>query len=481
MRMLTVTMLLMRILFTTATYLPSINGVAITVARMKKELEERGCEVIVLAPDNPNRVKGEKGVIRYPSLPNPIVRDYPVPIIPSLKTIIKMLGNKKPDVVHVHHPFNVGYASSVLAKYYKVPLVFTYHTRYDAYAESYFKFLPSKIKKGFIQNNVDNFCKNVDLIITPSNSITNDILKRFPYLNIVTIPSGLAEIPKVNLSKEAIREKLNLPKNKRILLVVCRISKEKNLSLLIKSISRLSEDFFLIIVGGGNFEKQLKELANKEEMNEKVRFVGLVEHDKLGIYYQVADFFVYPSTTETQGLIFLEALSFGLPIVAVDSEASREWVTNDKGMLTKNTPEDFANGILTVGKRDWMKVSKMTMDFTKQFSVAKATSKLLHEYKQVVERHSLGNKLLETGWQSWSPRKKSFLLKWPAWNYSPEPDDFLPSKSEVIKKKKSALGWCSWYAFGFHISEDKILRQAEWLAHHRELPIEYILNRWRLD
>lgn len=476
MRRLTVTILLMRILIITATYPPSINGVAITTARLKKELEQNGCEVTVLAPDNPKKVKDENDVIRYPSLPNPLVKDYPVPITPSLKTVDNLLGKNKPDIVHVQHPFNVGYFSSLIAEYYKVPLVFTYHTRYDEYAESYSKFLPGKFKKSFIQNNVDNFCKQVDLIISPSTSLTNNLLKRVPYLNIATIPSGITEIPKVNLSKEELREKLDLPKNKTILLVVCRVSKEKNLSLLIKSINILNNNYFLLIVGGGNYEKQLKELAVKEGVIDKIRFVGLIEHEKLGIYYQAADLFVYPSTTETQGLILLEALSFGLPIIAVNSEASREWVFKAMGVLTENTSEDFAKGIFTINKKGLGRKPKIAMDYAKQFNVTMTTRKFLNEYEQLIKRYGLGSRLLETGWQSWSPRAKNFLLRWPALNYSPKPDDYLPDNvNKIERNKKPAVGWCSWYAFGFYISEDKIFRQSEWFSKHKEIPIKYIL------
>jgi 1,2-diacylglycerol 3-alpha-glucosyltransferase len=201
----------------------------------------------------------------------------------------------------------------------------------------------------------------------------------------------------VNLPKEVIRKKLDIPENKTVLLVVCRVSKEKNLSLIIKSISQLSDHHLLMVVGGGNYEKQVKELAVKEGVIDKIRFIGLVEHEKLGIYYQAADLFVYSSTTETQGLIFLEALSFGLSIVAVNSEASREWVSKDMGVLTENTPEDFAKGILTFKKKGLKITSKTVIDYSKQSNVTMTARKLLNEYELLRKRYGPGNRLLETG------------------------------------------------------------------------------------
>ena len=146
----------MHILHITGTYLPSINGVAISVANLKNELEKLGHKVTVLAPDY-SKAKKEKGIIRYPSLENSMFEDYPIPLFPGLRTITKLLNDVKPDIVHVHHPFHIGYFARLLAKHYRVPLVFTYHTNYDTYAEKYLEFLPKEVKVHFLENRVNDF------------------------------------------------------------------------------------------------------------------------------------------------------------------------------------------------------------------------------------------------------------------------------------------------------------------------------------
>lgn len=464
----------MRILQVTATFPPSINGVAITVDNLKKELENLGHEVIVLAPQNKSSRLFEKNVIRYSSLFNPLLSDYPIPLIPNINVVRKLLKNKKPDIIHVHHPFHIGYFAKSLAKSYSIPLVFTYHTRYEIYLKQYLPFLSEKFRQILFNKFVIDFCKETDLIISPLKSITDNLLQKILYLNIITLPSGTSELAKINLSKEKIKEKLGIPKNKKVLLTINRLSKEKNLSLLVKSIGRLNDNFLLLIVGGGPYEGEIRDIVYSENLADKVRFIGLIKHFKLGIYYQAADYFVYPSITETQGLVFLEALQFGVPIVAVDSEASREWVSENIGIRTKNNPNDFANGILNLENRNLAKMSWFAKNFAKKYSKEKVTKKILNEYNRLIEQNYLRNKFYKTGWQSWSPRTKT-ILKIPVWNYPPKPDDYLPSQSKRIYRKKSIKGWCSWYAFGYNISEDKILKQAKWFVNHRDLPVKYIL------
>src|SRR3989344_1200220 len=153
----------MKILFTTATYYPSVNGVAISIANSKKELERKGHTVAVLAPDNPKKNGDEKNILRYSSMSNPFNSDYPLPLMPGLKVLFKLAEYKTFDVVHCHHPFNVGYFSRLLAQQYHAPLVFSYHTRYDIYANHYLKFLPKFMKNYLIEKSIKNFCRKTNL------------------------------------------------------------------------------------------------------------------------------------------------------------------------------------------------------------------------------------------------------------------------------------------------------------------------------
>lgn len=378
----------MRILNVTATYLPSTNGVAVVVSSTKIELEKLGNDVTVLAPENRKCTKIEQGIIRYPSVPNPMIEDYPIPLFPDLPAIIKLMSGNKPDIVHTHHPFHVGYFARLIADYYKVPLAFTFHTRYDTQSEYTVNFLPNNLKKWFVQNNINEFCKKTDLIISPCNSVTKSLLKEMPEINVATIPTGASRIPRSKNSVATIRKKLGIPEGKKVLLTVSRLSAEKNLSLLIEGVALLDDNYILIIVGGGPSETELKQLAKETGCLEKIRFIGAVEHQSLGMYYQVADVFVYCSITETQGLIFLEALSFGLPIIAVRSDASEEWVSNKFGILANRTSEGLAKGISEIVGWDRFSLSEEMGNFVKRFTINKSTKLLLKEYGLAIKLYS---------------------------------------------------------------------------------------------
>jgi len=230
---------------------------------------------------------------------------------------------------------------------------------------------------------VDNFCRSVDLIISNSESIKQELLQRIPELKITTIPFGLPVIPKVDLSKSETRDILGLPKDKKVLLVVCRLAKEKNVPLLIKSLKQLNDDYFLAIVGGGEYLKELQKLAIKEKVTNRVKFFGPIEHHKLGIFYQTADIFTYGSITETQGLIFLEALSFNLPIVAVDCEAAQEWVLPGGGILAKNNPKDFSAKVKLIEKYNKTEISQKAQKLVSKSSGENMIEKMLIEYNRI--------------------------------------------------------------------------------------------------
>jgi glycosyltransferase involved in cell wall biosynthesis len=399
----------MKILLVTATYTPSVNGVAIVVENIKRSLESEGHQVFVLAPNNRKKIKDEANVIRYPSLENPVSDDYPIPLFPGVKAIYKLIETKGFDLVHVHHPFHVGYFARLIARKYKIPLVFTYHTNYDEYSEKYLEFLPKKLKRQFIENTVYKFCEKSDLVISPSEHITKKLSGEMPYLRMVTIPSSISAIERLNISKLKLRINLGLPKNKKILLSVNRLSPEKDTDLMIHSLKHLSERYVLVLVGDGPERKRLEKLTEKLNLVERVLFVGRIPHQKVGEYYHCADAFYFASKTETQGLIFLEAISMGLPIVAVSSDASREWVKPGFGVITINDPRTLAEGVSKLFKKNQEKLRESAIVYSKNFTKDIMTQKLIKNYKKVINDKKTADKILSTGWQSWSPSRRKML------------------------------------------------------------------------
>ncbi|QQS39211.1 glycosyltransferase [Candidatus Woesebacteria bacterium] len=472
----------MRILMVTATYAPSINGIAIAISNLKSSLESFGHEVTILAPNNPNVTKEEKGVIRYPSLENPVVKDYPIPLAPGPKSLAKLLSGYEPDIIHVHHPLHIGGMARLLALRFKVPLVFTYHTRYDLYAKKYVKFLPNSLREMFYGNRIDKFCKNVDLIIAPSNYIQKSLLKKFPYQEVVAIPSGVSKLTTSDNKALSLKEKLSIGNSKTVLLTVGRVAREKNQEVLIHAMKHLNDDFVLIIAGDGPSRSSLEHLAGKLGVEERVIFAGRIEHSLIGAYYEIADCFVYSSTTETQGIIFLEALSHGLPIVSVKSSASLEWVKSEVGYQTESKPNLIAESITKITKGDRENFAQQARKIASDFTSEKMSQKLLDEYERLLKNKKFYSELTATGWQSWSTKPKG-LVKFPIRNFAPSGKMFLPETKTIKTGKKPIVGWSSWYAYWWKINEKKIIDQTKWFSQHSEIPVEFIViddgwTRW---
>ncbi len=372
----------MKILIVTGTFTPSANGVAISTKVLSNCLIKLGHKVLLLAPKNTDPVKDGNEVLRYPSLKNPFIEDYPIPLFPLTLRTYDKIREFKPDLVHVHHPFHIGYFAKYISDIFKIPLVFTYHTKHDYYAKEYFKFLPKDVKPKFIGDSVMDFCKKCDLIISPSNEI-HDFLVKEGLSNVSTVPTIVDDLKVVRSSKLKIREEIGLPLNKKILLYVGRISVEKNIKLLIQTISKLSDDFTLVICGSGPIEKEIKFKIKNKNLDKKVFLMGKISRDKIGNFYKAADYFCTPSNSETQGLVYWEALSFGLPIVSVDSLVAREWVKSGFGLISTNNPTNMAEKINKISKLNYNKMSKNALDFSKKFSSKKSAIKMLKEYARL--------------------------------------------------------------------------------------------------
>jgi 1,2-diacylglycerol 3-alpha-glucosyltransferase len=367
----------------TATYPPSANGVAIVVKNLKTELTKSGHEVMVLAPEN-NKGTKESGVIRFPSVQNPLVKDYPIPLFPGVRSIYKLITSFKPDIVHVHHPFHVGFFAKIIADQFEVPLVFTYHTRYDLYADKYATFLPSDLKRWFVENSIEKFCKKVDLILSPSKFIAKKIRQKNGHVRVKVVPNWNTQFKPTYKSKETLRKNLSIPNDKNILLTVCRLGKEKNVEVVIKSLKYLDSSYYLIIVGDGPDANRLKDLAGKYSLENRIRFVGKVAHNVVGKFYELSDIFVYPSITETQGLILLEAASYKLPIVAVNCEVNKEFLSKDSSILTRNDAKYMASDILNMTKINTTQIEKDQSEWIKNFTPKKLMVLLISAYGEVL-------------------------------------------------------------------------------------------------
>jgi len=368
----------MRILFITASYLPTINGVSLQINILKRELEKRGHEVFLLAPKFPGYKDNENNVIRLPSIPDPLVKNYPLGIpIFSIKKIKKMA----PEIVHVHHPFIFGQFGITISEKVNIPLVFTAHTEYQKYADYYFpsgRFLSSRL----INKSLVNLSKKCAMVICPSKTRQKE-LKAIGIRNTIVISNSIDGLF-FKMPKMAKRPR------RFTIVYTGRLEREKNPFLLLKvckELKILTPTFRMLIIGSGSLSEKLQKKSWELELGENVEFIGEIERKYLPNIYKKAQLFLTASISEVMPLTLIEAIASGLPIIALKKSGLEDIVIEGlTGYLMKPNPKIIAAKILRLISNNQLlsKLSENAYRHALNFSVSKKAKDLENLYRQVL-------------------------------------------------------------------------------------------------
>lgn len=338
----------MHIGYFTNTYRPTMSGVVRSVATFRQALTELGHNVFIFAQHATNYTDDEPFIFRYPAIEIPFANDYafPIPLSPVVNEVLPIL---KLDVIHSHHPFLLGETAANKAKDLGLPLVFTFHTRYDEY--SHYVPFDQKITKQVIVNWIARYLERCHHIITPSESIRQMLRDYGVEGDITSVPTGINLAPYAQAQGAAVRRKHGWGDD-TVLITVGRLAKEKNFETVIDAAARVMtdrDDVRLVIVGGGLEKDSLEAYARKSRFSDRIEFTGTVPYEEVPNYLKAADLFVFASVTETQGLVTMEAMAAGLPIVAVAATGTSDAVVDgEQGLLTENDSAALAHAICRV-------------------------------------------------------------------------------------------------------------------------------------
>lgn len=320
----------MKIAFFCDTYQPTHNGVAVSVSTTAAVLRARGHRVVIFAPRYKDFQDADPDVVRFAATPFYRVRDFPVawPMLPyfSLPAWKRFLDEKF-DVVHSHSPFILGTVGARWAKYSGLPLTFTFHTLYHRYIHH--TPFPPIVARPYTLEKLKNYCALCDHIIAPSYSIERVVLRFRPDVDTSVIPTGVDLSRFQQGDRKNGRDRLGIAADERVLVYVGRVSIEKNLTFLLRSVAPILRDQSsyrtrLLIVGDGPAKNSLKALAQQLQVAGQVIFTGFLDNQSLLDCYAAGDVFVFASRTETQGVCIAEALATGLPCVVVGAMGAGE-------------------------------------------------------------------------------------------------------------------------------------------------------------
>lgn len=364
----------MRILFVTNNYTPYSGGVVSSINATVNALREQGHHVMLIAPnflgdahDDPDWVRRVPSLIRFRYNKKHIA--IPWRAKSYLDAVIKEF---QPDVVHVHHPFLLGPKAVSIAQKMGIKTIFTYHTMYEAYA--HYVPAPRFLTQPFIARLVLQFCKKVNQIIVPSSAIQAH-LKSHGITNSVVIPSGLKEqFVALSFLKKNLHEPYQL-------LYVGRFVKEKNISALLDVMAQLPKEYELTLVGYGQYVDALQDYAygTLQLARERVRFIIKPDQKTLVDLYCSSDLFLFPSHTDTQGLVLAEALACSLPVIALDGPGQRDSIVKGE------------NGFIVADVQQMAEKIQQVMHDTKLYEQLRNRA---WESAHAFNPHSLGEKLI---------------------------------------------------------------------------------------
>ncbi len=379
----------MRIGLFTNNYRPLVNGLATSVETTARALRQKGHEAIVVAPRYPQAPRREMAVLRVPSCRTPTHHAYrlPFPRWPGTARAVRSLGL---DIYHAQHPFLLGAAAGRWARQAARPLVFTYHTRYDRYA--HYAPGPTQLLARLALRRALAFAARADLVIAPGPSVARDLRARGLQSRIEILPTGVPPVAQAGRGNRTERRlALHLDGGSPLCLCVGRLAREKNLAFLLAAfalVRRAVPTARLILVGEGDDRSRLERLSADLGLTQAVEFVGSVPHEAIPGYYLAADVFLFPSTSDTQGLVALEALAAGLPVVAVTSEAALDLLRDGRsGLLAPEDPGAFARAVVTLwGQADRRQaMSEAGRQVAAEFTPERCAERLLAVYRELLE------------------------------------------------------------------------------------------------
>lgn len=376
----------------TDSFRPYTSGVVRSIELFSREFTSRGHEVFIFGPDYPMlHPPREEGVFRFASVPAPTMPEFalPIPISVQLGKTIKRIGL---DIIHTHSPFLLGSMGARAARRYKLPLVFTFHTLYDQYVH-YFPFARNASRQ-VVQSIGRDFCNRCNTVVAPSRLVINYLRRIGVEAPIVNIPTGVDLEEFKDLDSGWLEKNYGIKPEEKVLLFVGRLGSEKNVDFLLRAFHTIQKSYpacRLVMVGKGPLEKQLKKMCIDLGIESKVVFTGVLPRNKIVHCYASSDLFVFPSVTETQGLVIGEAKAAGLPVVAIRAFGPAEMVEHgEDGFLTDPSPPSFITSILELLEDGglYTKMSRQAYQNVQKISSAYCAEKMLELYREHLEQNS---------------------------------------------------------------------------------------------
>ncbi|MES2499654.1 MAG: glycosyltransferase [Pseudomonadota bacterium] len=327
----------MNILLISDVYFPRVNGVSTSIRTFTKQLQSVGHYVHLIAPDYGIATEDEAWISRVSARSIYFDPEDKLMKYGEVLRLAVVLQAKNFDVIHIHTPFVAHYAGLQLAKLLQIPAIETYHTFFEDYLQHYLPWIPQFAARGLARLISKNQCNQVDAIVAPSYPLL-DVLRNYGVNTLAeVIATGLQASSFDAADGNAFKQKYAIAQERPMLLYVGRVAHEKNIGFLLvvaKLLSDVMPEALLVIAGEGPALPSLRALVKTHNIDKNVQFIGYLDRNtELNSCYKAADVFVFASKSETQGLVILEAMAQGTPVVAIAELGTASILIEGQGAL----------------------------------------------------------------------------------------------------------------------------------------------------
>lgn len=353
----------MKILITTDLFSEPTNGVVTSVNNLREELTRKGHDVRVLTLSGNLHTYKDGTVYYIKSISLDFI--YPAVRMPVSyrNQLIQEILDWKPDIIHSQCEFFSFQFASHISKKLHIPLVHTYHTLYEQYVTYV---IPSRrLGNVLVRFLSKKRLKWAARIIAPTKKV-EDALREYGLPNPISIiPSGISlEQHKKRLSdvdRMQKRRDLGIPDDHKVMLSLGRLGVEKNLEELLKLFAQElhhNKKLTFLIVGDGPAREGLEKMSQDLGISDHVIFTGMISPTEVQDYYQLCDVFVSASTSETQGLTYIEAAANGLPLLCREDPCLKDVIQEGVNGYEYTVPEDFIDKLNAIlNNADWRRTA----------------------------------------------------------------------------------------------------------------------------
>jgi len=380
-----------RILFITDVFFPRVNGVSTSLQTFWRELKYLGHEVTIIAPEYGQQARRAPSLIRVPAR---VVMFDPEDRMMHRRRILDLSGELRRqnfDLIHIQTPFVAHYAGVSLARHLSMPRIETYHTFFEEYLFHYIPFLPKPWLRFAARRFSRAQCNEVDAVVVPSTAMREVLTDYGVRTHMEILPTGIQLEQFAGGNGERFRALHNIPQTRPLLLHVGRVAFEKNISFLLRMVKQVRAtvaDVLFVIAGEGPALQSMRREARDLGLADNVLFVGNMNRESTLLdCYRAANVKVFASRTETQGLVLLEAMALGVPVVSTAIMGTKDVLQPGCGAeVVAEDEQEFAAAVVRVLGDSALaaRLSAAGKDYVKSWSALVMARRMVDLYQRVV-------------------------------------------------------------------------------------------------